>query len=85
VPFSSGKNAASSFSLSYTTRDPSICAARNRFSDPGIQRISETGVALIIPLQRVNIWTNHEQYFHPHSYSSVCISGLWVQTKWFLQ
>ena len=76
MPFSSGKNAASSFSLSYTTRDPSIWAARNRFSDPGIQRISETGVALIIPWKLLSNQTIIEDILTLRSCSTVCIFGL---------
>ena len=53
VPFSlassSGEKMASSFSLSYTTREPSMCAARKRVSEPGIHLISETGVPLMMP------------------------------------
>lgn len=46
---SSATNAASSFSLSYTTRLPSMCAARNRFSLLGSHRMSDTAVALMMP------------------------------------
>lgn len=48
TPWTSGINVASSRSLSYTIRVPSLCEARKRFSDPGSQRISDTGELLIM-------------------------------------
>jgi len=77
TPFSSGKNAVSSFSLSYTTSEPSMWAARNRLSDPGIHFISETGVVLIIPWKYIkpSFFGNPERH-NSHFYSSGCISEI---------